>query len=449
MTGDDVRGVYEAALPDEALDALIVASGFQQRERELQARQFIRAAVISAATGYGGRQADVLRTYFEAGAPKVVRGAGYRWFNQAFEKVMEAVRERTLTYARSLPLDLPGTLGAHVRDWHVVDSTTVKLDGRLKAEYPGAGDYAALKVHKRFSLGLGTVFDYHISPAREHDAPHLRLDESWRGLGLLVDLGYASHALLRDCEQYGVKVVLRLKENWKPRVQEIHRGELLGTFLKGTDLDTLIGEGTLRLRDKAVDLDVTVGPGKGAVHCRLVGVPGPKGWCWYLTNLDRTATPEQLLDLYRVRWEIESDNKLDKSCLSLDRINARSGATVRALVHAAMISATLVCLLAHLHRLRDAKPPRLGAERQKPPIHPQMMARQIGISAMRIAAALELKGEQADKEWAFIASLLEHQGVDPNWRSRPSILDQLRGWRISPGKPRKDRAASIQSSALN
>ncbi len=75
MTGADVREVYEAALPDEALEALIKSTGFQQRERRLLAKEFIRAAVIAAATGNGGRQADLLRTYFEGGAPKVVRGA--------------------------------------------------------------------------------------------------------------------------------------------------------------------------------------------------------------------------------------------------------------------------------------------------------------------------------------------------------------------------------------
>ena len=41
-----------------------------------------------------------------------------------------------------------------------------------------------------------------ISPAREHDAPHLTLDESWRGLGLLADLGYASIKLLRDAKRF-------------------------------------------------------------------------------------------------------------------------------------------------------------------------------------------------------------------------------------------------------
>jgi len=335
---------------------------------------------------------------------------------------MEGVRDRTFAYARSRPLDLPGVLGAHVRDWHIVDSSTVKLDRRLQAEYPGTGDYAALKVHKRFSIGLGTLWDYHLSPAREHDAPHLVVDETWRGLGLLVDLGYASHRLLRDCQQHGVKFVIRLKEGWKPKVEEIHRGELARTFLKGTDLDALVEDGILKLAGRSIDLDVVLGRGPGAVRCRLVGVRGPdsKGWCWYLTNLPRTVTPAQILDLYRVRWEIESDNKLDKSCLRLDEIKARSGAAVRALVHAAMVSATLVCLVAHHHRLREAPPPRPGAERTKPPIHPQMMARQIGISAMRIAAALDLRGQRAAEEWEFIAGLLVHQGTDPNWRRRPS-----------------------------
>lgn len=449
MTGADVREVYEAALPDEALDPLIRATGFQRRERQLQAKEFIRAAVISAATGGGGRQADVLRTYFEAGAPQVVRGAGYSWFNESFEAVMAGVRERTFAYVRSQAPDLPGVLGRYVRDWHVVDSTTVKLDKRLQSEYPGTGDYAALKLHKRFSIGLGTLWDYHISPAREHDAPHLVLDESWRGLGLLVDLGYASHQLLRDCGAHGVQYVLRLKEGWKPKVDKVHRGEMLGALLSGADFDALIADGLLRLAGRSIDLDVTLASGETALTSRLVGVNGPKGWCWYLTSLPRTVKPTQVLDLYRVRWEIEADNKLDKSCLRLDEVRAYSGPAVRAMIHAAMVSAMLVCLVAHRHRLSEAPPPRKGAERTKPPIHPQMMARQVGASAMRIAAALALQGESAEKEWEFLAGLLLHQGTDPNWRSRPSVLDQLRGWRITPGKPRNARAASVQARHAN
>jgi hypothetical protein len=44
---------------------------------------------------------------------------------------------------------------------------------------------------------------------------------------------------------------------------------------------------------------------------------------------------------------------------------------------------------------------------------------------------------------------LDHLGKDPNWRRSPSILDQLRGWTIRPGRPRKAKLASAQKTAAN
>jgi len=445
MRGQDVREVFETVLPSEVLDGFIDSAQLQKRARALRPKQFIRAAIISASTPHGGRQADILRTYFSNGSRKVARGCGYAWFNEGFETVMKNVRERALEYARSLPLDLPGFLKAEVKDWHIVDSTTVALDESLKAEYPGTGDYAALKLHKRFSVGVGTTYDYHLSPAREHDSKHLELNESWRGLGLLVDLGYASHQLLRDCDYFDTKYVLRLKENWKVKVDKIKAGELTGKFLKGVDFDALIGDGTLKLGARPIDLEVSLGNGESEVKSRLVGVRGPKGWCWYLTNLSQKIKPRQILDLYRVRWEIESNNKLDKSCLKLAQMEAKKGCVVRALVDAAMVGSIMICLLVHHHRLRETKPRRKGTERAKAPVHPQVLAKILGVAASRVAAALDLTGEEAEKEWKFLAELLEHQGSDPNWRRRPSVLDQLRGWKISPGQPKRKRAASTKA----
>jgi hypothetical protein len=107
------------------------------------------------------------------------------------ERVLERLAQRVLAYVRQQEPDLPGSLLGCVKDWRIVDSTTVRLDDRLQQDYPGTGDDAALKVHKTLSAGCGTVVDYHLSPARAHDSPHLAIDEAWRGTGLLVDLGYA------------------------------------------------------------------------------------------------------------------------------------------------------------------------------------------------------------------------------------------------------------------
>ena len=175
------------------------------------------------------------------------------------------------------------------------------------------------------------------------------------------------------------------------------------------------------------------------------GVPTDKGYCFFLTNLAPRVAPRSVADLYRVRWEIESDNKLDKSGLRLDEIGARTLPAVHALVHASMVASIMVCLLAHHHRRREAPPPRRGAERTKPPIHPQGIARMIAVAAVSIARAFELRGKAATEEWNRLAELFNHE-TDPNWRNRPSVLDQMRGWRISPGRPRRQRIADASAN---
>jgi hypothetical protein len=441
MRGKDVRAVFDAVLPNEALEDLIESSGFQTRERKLDAKLFIRSTIIAASSGRGGRQAEVLRHYFDNGGDEVVRGAAYKWFGDAFEKVMEDVRRRALDYANAMPRDLPGVLGRHVTDWLVVDSSTVKLDRALIDEYPGTGAYAALKIHKVFSVGLGTTLRYHLSPAREHDSRHLAIDESWRGLGLLADLGYASMDRLASCQQHGVPFVIRLKHNWKPRVESVELGEVLPGFCKGSDFDFLVGDGAIHLDGTPIDATVELGS-KVPVRCRLVGVLGPKGYCWWLTNLPSDVTPDEVRQLYAVRWEIELDNKLDKSCHQLDRIGARTGSTVRALVHASAVASVMVCLLAHHHRLEEGHATSTTPERTTAPIHPQMLSKMGAVCAGSIARALETRGRKATTEWNSLARLLHHNGTDPNWRRRPSTLDQLRGWKISPGRPRRERAAA-------
>jgi hypothetical protein len=398
--------------------------------------------ILSASTEYGGRQADVMRLYFQSGGPKVVRASFYDWFGEPLARVMEQVADRALAHARALAVDLPGVLGC-VKDWRIVDSTAVTLDDRLSEHFPATGAAAAVKIHKVMSVGRGTTIAYHFSPARDHDSQHLKLDESWRGLGLLADLAYASLKTFRQCEQYGVALVVRLKENWRPKVERIHRGEVAKMLSPGSDFKIAIAKKALLLRGKVIDADVTIGNGSEATSMRLVGGPTPAGkYNFYLTNLPRKIGPRQVADLYRVRWEIETDNKLDKSCHRLAQIDARKPESVYALLHASMTASILVCILAHKHRLAEAPVPRRSTERRTAPIHPQSLARMIGHAALALATLLESDPAKAAPEWQRLAEVCEHMGRDPNWRRSPSVLDQLRGWKISPGRPAKERLAS-------
>jgi hypothetical protein len=430
MTGEDVREVFEAILPQQDIEQLCAQCGVIERQRKLHLGMLVRAMVIAAGTPGGAYQADILRSYLEFAVPRVARSAFYRWFDEPLDQFMGALADRALAYARAQQVDLTGILGG-VKDWYIVDSTTVRVRDALRDEFPGAGAYAALKVHKVLSVGCGAPVSYHFSPAREHDSRHLTIDESWRGCGLLADLAYASLARLRACNDHGVRFVIRLKDNWKPKVDHLARGHVSPEFFPGTDLDALLEQDILVLDGRAIDADVHVGGTTHPLHLRLIGVHTPKGYCFFLTNLPPRLGPRQVAALYRVRWEVELSIRLDKSVHRLDQVDAERPCSVKTLLHASLIASIIAALLAHTHNVQT-RPSQAGAPRTEAPLHPRRLALQLAVSCQSIAQAFDLKGAQAKRRWQEIAALLMHSGKDPNWRRRPSVLDQLRGWKRQP-----------------
>ncbi len=133
MSGAEVRDLMETMLPDALLAEVAEETGVHQRERKRNAVKFLRTMLSAAASPAGGRQADIMRHYFEMGAPRVVRGSFYDWFGPPLEATMAKLSEIVMTRARAQPVDLPGIL-AGARDWRIVDSETVALDDRLLAE---------------------------------------------------------------------------------------------------------------------------------------------------------------------------------------------------------------------------------------------------------------------------------------------------------------------------
>lgn len=426
------------------LESLARAFGVVERERALDIAELVSALVLTGGTERGGRQYDALRSYIDSGAPKVARSAFYSWFNVPLEKLLESLLVDALAAAHRVDKLLPGILGT-VTDWRIVDSTTIKLDDALIAEWPGTGDYAALKVHKEWSVGLGNLVSYKVTPAREHDSPHLVVDEARRGTGLLVDLGYASIDRLAACETHDVKYVIRLKDSWKPRVDRIVRGAV-GLDIKATgDFDVLLDEDILLRDDRAIDADVTIGRGARAMPSRLVGVPTPNGYCFFLTNLSRrTHGPLQVGDLYRVRWEIEIDNKVDKTGTKIDSIIARKPVSVRILLLASILNAVLARTIVQREKLA------LVAARKplvRPPLHPIQTVR--AMSVCQRLLNLQYRGhEVTDSDWSKALGSIRMLGHDPNWRRRPSVLDVIQGL-VGDPQPRRVKGKKVPKNEAN
>ena len=99
MTGESLRAHLLEALSADAVRALADKYGIQERERKLDVFEFVVALIMAGGTHEGGRQYDVLRTYVENGAPRVVRGTFYAWFTerpaQAAHRVVADERSRS------------------------------------------------------------------------------------------------------------------------------------------------------------------------------------------------------------------------------------------------------------------------------------------------------------------------------------------------------------------
>ena len=385
MTGEDVREVFEAILPQQDIEARCAPCGVIERQRTLHRGMVVRALVMAAGTPGGAYQAAILRSYLEFAVPRVARAAFYRWFDEPLEQCMGAWADRALAAARAQQVDLTGILGGG-KDWYSVASTTVRVRDALRDECPGAGDAAALKGHKVLAGGCGASVYYHFSPAREHDSRHLTVDESWRGCGRLADLADASLARVRACNDHGVRCVIRLKDHWQPTVDHLARGPVSQAFCPGTDLDARLAQDIVILDGQAIEADVQVGGTTPPLHLRLIGVHTPTGDGFCLTNLPPRLGPRQVAALYRVRWEVELRIRLDKSVHRGAQVDAARPCSVQTLLHASRIASSIAALLAPTHH-RHTCPSQAGAPRTAAPLHPRRLALPLAVSCQSMAQA--------------------------------------------------------------
>jgi len=440
MDPANLREVLLTALPAEKVMTLARELGVVERESVIELDELVNALVLSSRTPAGGRQADVLRAYAQATGVEPVRGTFYARFNTELESLLERLVRDSMRTALADPVLLPPSIRG-VKDWLAIDSETVQLHPSLASVYPGTGDYAAVKVQKAYSLGRNNMVDFQFSPARDHDSSWFHVSEALRGYGLLMDLGYAGHRRLMDCQQFGVAFVLKLKTGWKARLTSVTEGEVADLF-RGTDFAEALSFGQLSCEDGFIDADVALN--RGAYSLRLVAVETPeKKLCVFLTNLPRTHYPPAVVgDLYRLRWEIEKSNKLDKSDFSLADLSCRKVCSARTMLYASLLGSLIIGRLVHSDHcaLAAAKAPLTRG-----PIHARLLAMALAAMHTTITTAIAT-GAPPGPLWDTIARKLAHLSRDPNWRQRPSVFDTLHGFTASRGRPRSQK--TIRSSGI-
>jgi hypothetical protein len=219
-----------------------------------------------------------------------------------------------------------------------IDSTTVALCKTLESVWEAcdAGS-SALKIHAVYNVLDFKLHHVQFTSAREHDIVGVKnIADFCRNKLILFDLGYYSHTVLTQIIKSKGLFVCRLKSNVQPKIPyELVQERGRPAKLAGMPLRMVLD----KLTRQRLDLWVELGCGKEKVQCRLVGGRDKEGkWRLYLTNLDaKRIELDEVLQLHRVRWQVELLFKQLKSRGHLDSMEGKTEATVKIQMYAILM----------------------------------------------------------------------------------------------------------------
>lgn len=267
-------------------------------------------------------------------------------FNAQAVVFLQSLLERCLQ--QQLPIKLPSAFTDHFGAIRLMDSTEFKLPQALSSDFPGfAGDgpVACMQIQFEYDILSSKIINFAMKGARSSDQSyaHPLLDNICPKDLIIRDLGYYKIESFKAIEERGAYYISRLQ----PTTRIYDREEAL------LDYKTIYHR-LKRSGHKCIDIPIYVG--KEAQHpVRLVASllpaeavkrrrnkkryrknanPEIYDYLQYM-NLFITNVPDtmlhssQIVDLYRVRWQIELMFKTWKSILKIDKIRKMKADRVR------------------------------------------------------------------------------------------------------------------------
>jgi IS4 transposase len=219
-----------------------------------------------------------------------------------------------------------------------LDSSTFRLMARLRGVFAPSGSggakkgsknkKGALKIHQVYHVGSELPAEVAIGPAREHDAKGWKkaLRLARKGVLYLLDRGYCDFKLWWDIDLAQSYFITPLKAN------------LVYQHLRWLS--------PKRQRERIKDHWVRfpgMDQGDDYLILRLVEIRQPDGSWWsYVTNLmGDDLTPQDIAEIYSLRWRIEIFFRHLKHTLNMEHWFAESEAGVQAQLYAALIAYVL------------------------------------------------------------------------------------------------------------
>lgn len=349
-----IRRAYEVLqdgvfplMSKQEIDAKAYETGFAQRDpRAIEPFEFVLSCVL-ASTIEGKRGfASVWRVFGAATGRSTARSAITQRFGEGSAKLMQAVFEQVVQ--RTPEEDSHPELRARLDQFEDVlshDGSVLALSPLLKKLYPATRTNsvaAAAKLHATADLVRRRIVAAEITGERQSE-----LDVAWAepavvGALYIDDLGYYSHDYLAVTVDAGGHFLSRLKASSNPTVVEVYHGVRRRRSSEGMKLKDV----AFTQCHSTFDLKARFSTKEnGPREFRVVGVYNEETGEYhrYVTDLPaEDFSPEEIAEMYRLRWEIELLFKLLKSFCHLDHVDTKDPNALRTHIYASLIAATVL-----------------------------------------------------------------------------------------------------------
>jgi len=239
-----------------------------------------------------------------------------------------------------------------------IDSSTFGLVARLRHIFAPSGSggrnkgsrnrKGALKIHQVYHVGDELPAEAAIGPGREHDRKgwNRAVSQARQGVLYLIDRGYCSFKLWWTIERAWAYFITPLKAG------------LIYEHLRWLNPK----QQRDRVRDHLVRFP-GMDEGEDFVILRVVEIRQQDGSWWsYVTNLiDQGLAPQDIAEIYSLRWRIEIFFRHLKHTLNMEHWFAQSEAGVQAQLYAALIG----YLLSQVLLLWSSREARLAPEQYR------------------------------------------------------------------------------------
>lgn len=347
-------GVFDLVSREE-VEVLARKNGYTlgAGEAKIPPLEFVLCCALSSVAEHKRGFASVWRILAAACGITVARSAPIQRFGKASAELMQAVFERAVSRLPTPQQEKVTTKLSMFERVLADDGSVLRLSPLLEKLFPATRTNtmkAAAKLHARADLVNRRILRVEVTGERESELAVARQDPVESGTLYMSDLGYTSYAFFAEIKAGEADFLFRLKKNANPVVEKIRHGVFAPRRSEGKKLSEME---FCRTHD-TFDLDArfsyeTEDDSKKSVTLRVVGVFNEETevyHCYVTTLSPKDFSPEEIADLYCLRWVIELLFKLLKSSCHLDHLDSKNPAALRTFIYASLLMATILSAMA-------------------------------------------------------------------------------------------------------